>query len=102
MFIRLQVFLAIVSIVLATSLEENKVADLQASESYAPSYGYGYGISHGYGYGNHGGHSVVVNRAYYRPHYVGYGYGVPYGYGHGASYGHGIGSGYGNRYGYAY
>ncbi|KAK2719798.1 hypothetical protein QYM36_005314, partial [Artemia franciscana] len=60
MFIRLQVFLAIVSIVLATSLEENKVADLQASESYAPSYGYGYGISHGYGYGNHGGHSVVV------------------------------------------
>ncbi|XP_065575512.1 keratin-associated protein 19-2-like [Artemia franciscana] len=61
----------------APAEEKQETADIQGSESFLPSYGFGYGAGLGYGYGGlYGGYGAGISGGLYRPFYGGLGYGA--------------------------
>ncbi|XP_065575249.1 neuropeptide-like protein 29 [Artemia franciscana] len=79
---KLFVLLTLFSISMCAPTEENKEAtDIQGSESFLPSYGFGYGAGLGLGYGGlYGAYGAGLYRGIYSPYYGGYGYGRGLGY----------------------
>ncbi|XP_065570243.1 neuropeptide-like protein 29 [Artemia franciscana] len=74
------VFLALLAVAFCAQAEEKKEAtDIQGSESFLPSYGFGYGAGLGFG-GLYGSYGVGLYRGIYSPFYGGYGYGRGLGY----------------------
>ncbi|XP_065569993.1 neuropeptide-like protein 29 [Artemia franciscana] len=79
---KLFVILALFAIAFCAPAEEKKEAtDIQGSESFLPSYGFGYGTGLGFGYGGlYGAYGAGLYRGIYNPFYGGYGYGRGLGY----------------------
>ncbi|XP_065575513.1 shematrin-like protein 2 [Artemia franciscana] len=72
------IFLGLFAIAFCAPAEEKQeAAEIEGSESFLPSYGFGYGAGLGYGYGGlYGAYGAGISRSLYSPYYGGYGYGA--------------------------